>query len=67
MNYISLFRQIFVGKATVLHEEIMKHFECFGMKRKEIREIDDELCHHTDSAGWEVKCCSYQSTNMLMP
>ena len=44
-----------MGKAEVLHEEIMKHFECFGKKREEISEVDDELCHHTDASGWEVR------------
>lgn len=43
-----------MGKAEVLHEEIMQHFECFGKKREEISEVDDELCHHTAAAGWEV-------------
>ena len=33
----------------------MKHFDCFGQKRHLIREIDDELCHHTDSYGWKVR------------
>ena len=46
--------QVYVGKAEVLHTEIVKHFECFDKKRDEIREIDDELCHHTESAGWEI-------------
>ena len=46
--------QVFVGKASVLHEELDKHFDCFSKKRKEIREIDDELCHHTEMSGWEI-------------
>ena len=33
---VLLFSQVFVGKAEVLHEEMMKHFECFGKKREEI-------------------------------
>lgn len=45
---------MFVGKANVLHVELCKHFENFGQKRDEIREIDDELCHHTDAAGWDI-------------
>ena len=45
---------MFVGKASVLHVELCKHFDNFGKKREEIREIDDELCHHTDAAGWEI-------------
>ena len=45
---------MFVGKASVLHIELCKHFDNFGKKREEIREIDDELCHHTDASGWEI-------------
>ena len=54
---------MFVGKAEVLHEELMKHFDCFGKMRKEIREIDDELCH-TTSTGWEVRDSIQNSTIM---
>lgn len=46
--------QIFVGRAEVLHEELCKHFECFSKTREEIREVDDELCHHTGASGWEL-------------
>ena len=49
-----LHQQVYVGKAKILHEDICKHFECFDKKRDEICEIDDELCHHTDSSGWEI-------------
>ena len=45
---------VFVGKAEVLYKELMKHFDCYGQKRQEIREIDNELCHHTNSQGWTV-------------
>lgn len=47
--------KLYIGKAEVLFEELLKHFECFGKRRTEIREIDDELCHHTDISGWELK------------
>ena len=56
--------QVFVGKAQVLHEELMKHFDCFGKTRKEIREIYDELYHHTTSTGWEVRDSIQNSTIM---
>lgn len=46
--------KVYIGKAEVLHTEVMKHFECFDKKREEMREIDDELCHHTESSGWEI-------------
>ena len=49
-----LIGQCYIGKANVLHEEMTEHFDKFGKKRTEIREIDDELCHHTDMAGWEI-------------
>ena len=49
-----MFVQVFVGKADVLHVELCKHFDGFGKKREDIREIDDELCHHTDASGWEI-------------
>ena len=45
---------MFVGKADNVAEELMMHFESFGQKRHLIKEIDDELCHHTDSSGWNV-------------
>ena len=45
---------MFVGKADILHEELEKHFDCFNKKREHMREIDDELCHHTDAAGWDL-------------
>ncbi len=38
----------------MLHEELSKHFDCFNKKREEIREIDDELCHHTEMSGWDL-------------
>ena len=47
--------KVFVGKADVLHEELAKHFTCFGKKREEIREIDDELCHHSQECQWSLK------------
>ena len=56
--YIFTFGQdekAFVGKATVLHEELAHHFTCFGKKRQDIREIDDELCHHTQECQWSLK------------
>ena len=49
-----MYMQVFVGKANVLHVELCKHFENFAKKREDIREIDDELCHHTDASGWEI-------------
>ena len=45
---------MYVGKAEVLHKELCRHFDCFGKRREEIREIDDELCHHTDASGWDI-------------
>lgn len=56
--YVLMFGQdekVFVGKALVLHEELAHHFTCFGKKRQEIREIDDELCHHTGECQWTLK------------
>ena len=56
--YIFTFGQdekAFVGKATVLHEELAHHFTCFGKKRQDIREIDDKLCHHTQECQWSLK------------
>lgn len=56
--YVLMFGQdekVFVGKALVLHEELSHHFTCFGKKRQEIREIDDELCHHTGECQWSLK------------
>jgi len=50
----SIHHQIYLGTAQSLSDDLCKHFECFGKKRDEIREIDDELCHHTDSSEWEV-------------
>lgn len=46
--------QVFVGKAQVLHEELSKHFDQFEKKRRLIKAIDDELCHHTSIAGWDL-------------
>ena len=46
--------QTFIGKAEILNEELTRHFECFGKRQKEIREIDDDLCHHTYAGGWKV-------------
>ena len=43
-----------MGKAEVLHKELSLHFDCFGKPRGQIRGIDDELCHHTDAAGWSI-------------
>lgn len=51
---VPIHTQVYIGKAQVLREEICKHFECFGKKRDKICEIDDELCHHTESSEWGV-------------
>lgn len=56
---------MFIGKASVLHVELCKHFDNFGKKRDEIREIDDELCHHTDASGWEITVWPLQAGEML--
>ena len=37
----------------MLHEELAIHFDQFE-KKEGIRELDDELCHHTGIAGWEI-------------
>ena len=37
----------------------MKHFDNFGKPRKQICEIDDELCHHTEASGWDVRYYVY--------
>ena len=37
----------------------MKHFDNFGKSRKQICEIDDELCHHTEASGWDVRYYLY--------
>ena len=43
------------GKAKVLHAALAEHFECFGKPRSSIREIDDELCHHSMASQWQLK------------
>ena len=55
---------MFVGTANVLSDVLCKHFECFGKSRGEIREIDDELCHHTDSSGWEFTVWELQTQDL---
>ena len=37
----------------------MKHFDSFGKTRKQICEIDDELCHYTEASGWDVRYYLY--------
>ena len=37
----------------------MKHFDNFGKPRKQICEIDDELCHYTEASGWDVRYYLY--------
>ena len=56
--------QIYLGTAKSLSDDLCKHFECFGKKRDEIREIDDELCHHTDSSEWEVTVWQLHSEDL---
>ena len=46
---------VFLGKAKVLHATLAEHFECFGKPKASIREIDDELCHHTDAWDWQLE------------
>ena len=38
----------------MLHEELANHFDQFGKWKEGLREIDDELCHHTSMAGWNL-------------
>ncbi len=45
---------MFVGKAQELHVELSKHFDQFDKKSHMMRAIDDELCHHTSVAGWDL-------------
>jgi hypothetical protein len=51
---------VYVGKAESLYDEMMKHFDAFGKPRAQISEVDDALCHHTDSAGWNLKVIEVQ-------
>lgn len=46
--------QVYIGKANILHVDLSKHFDCFGKSKRDIKEIDDELCHHTEMSGWEI-------------
>ena len=46
--------QIFIDKAEVLHVELTNHFDQFGQQAHTMREIDQELCHHTGLAGWDL-------------
>ena len=55
---------MFVGSAEVLSDALCKHFECFGKPRGEIGEIDDELCHHTDSSEWEITVWELQTQDL---
>ena len=56
---------IVLGKADVLHETLVKHFECFGKPRSEIQAIDDELCHHSPASFWQLKVWPIASTENL--
>ena len=53
------------GKADVLNETLVTHFECFGKPRSEIRAIDDELCHHSPASFWQLKVWPIASTDNL--
>lgn len=47
--------QVFIDKAEVLHVGLASHFDQFGQQSHMMREIDQELCHHTGMAGWDLK------------
>ncbi|XP_065883825.1 uncharacterized protein [Dysidea avara] len=47
--------KVYIGKAKVLHATLAEHFECFGKPRSSIREIDDELCHHSMASQWQLQ------------
>ena len=65
-GYDCLFICIIVsGKADVLHDTLITHFECFGKPRSEIRAIDDELCHHSPASFWQLKIWPIASTENL--
>lgn len=53
-----------MGKAQVLHKEISGHFDHYEKKKDEIRDIEDELCHHTSMAGWDLMVWPLQ---VIMP
>jgi len=55
----------FTGKADVLHCTLAEHFECFGKPKASIREIDDELCHHTDAWDWHLEICPVDDCDNL--
>lgn len=46
--------QIFIDKAEVLHVQLSHHFDQFEELSRTMREIDQELCHHTNMGGWEL-------------
>ena len=56
---------MYIGKASALHDDICKHFESFDKNQHEISEIDDELCHHTEAAGWEITVWPLQPDQQL--
>ena len=64
-HYTLLSLQVYVGKAEVLHKELSSHFDCFGKPRGQIRGIDDELCHHTNAAGWSITVWSLLEDQVL--
>lgn len=38
----------------MLHVELTNHFDQFEKHSHMMREIDQELCHHTGIAGWDL-------------
>ena len=55
--------QKYIGKAYTLHEELSGHFDHFEERKNVIREIDDEICHHTSMAGWDLTVWPLQVHN----
>jgi len=53
-----------INKTAVSHALFIRNYQgllltvvrCYlpNREQEEICEIDDELCHHTDSSGWEI-------------
>lgn len=47
-----------------MRDDIYKHFESFGKKRGDIVNIDDEICHHTECAEWEISVWPCHPTDL---
>ena len=55
---------MYVGHARILKDDICKHFENFGKKRDVISNVDDEICHHTECAEWDISVWPFHTTDL---